>query len=191
MDLRLARVAPEIVGEPKRSIFRIHRDIRFARDKSPYKTHAGCWFYHRDAGKRVGREADDGSAGYYVQVAPGDSFVGGGIWMPPRTALNKIRAAIAGDPRGFERVVHGSKLVRRFGRLSDEATLKRMPRGYAENHPAARWLRYQSFTVGRQMSDAEATSVRLTRVLETDFATMAPFVRWLNRALGLSAADSR
>lgn len=191
MDVRLARLAPEIVGDPKRSMFRIYRDIRFSPDKSPYKTHAACWFFHRDGDRRVGSEAEGGGAGFYFQVAPGESFVGGGIWMPPRSVLNRIRDAIAEDPRGFERVVQSPRMRRRFGRLSDDAVLKRIPRGFAENHPAARWLKYQSFTVGRELTDTQVTSPRLSSVLERDFAVMLPLVRWLNRALGLGAADRR
>src|SRR5262249_48339909 len=68
LDVRLAGIAPEIIGDPKRSLFRINRDIRFSKDKSPYKTNAGCWFYHQDSGRQVGREADAGSAGFYFHL---------------------------------------------------------------------------------------------------------------------------
>lgn len=95
LDVRLARLAPEITGDPRRSMFRIYRDIRFSEDKLPYKTHAACCFYHRDADRRVGSEAEGGGAGFYFQIAPGESFVGGGIWMPARPVLNRIRDAIA------------------------------------------------------------------------------------------------
>src|SRR5881398_2783298 len=91
MDVRLARLAPEITGDPKRSLFRIYRDIRFSKDKSPYKTHAACGFRHRDADHRVGSEAERGSAGLYFHLEPGHSFVGGGIWMPPRPSLDRLR----------------------------------------------------------------------------------------------------
>src|SRR5262245_1065724 len=74
MDVRLAKVAPERVGDPRRSMFRIHRDIRFSKDKSPYKTNAGCWFYHQDAGKGVGQEADGGGAGVYFHIDGSSSF---------------------------------------------------------------------------------------------------------------------
>ena len=86
MDARFARFAPEIGGDPRRSVFRLHRDVRFAKDKSPYKTHAACWFFHRDAHKGVGRESEGGSAGFYFHLQPGSSFVGGGFWMPPAPA---------------------------------------------------------------------------------------------------------
>src|SRR5216117_2725734 len=145
MDVRFARFAPELTGDPKRSMFRINRDTRFSRDKSPYKTHAACWFRHRAADHRVGGDAEAGSAGFYFHLAPSASFVGAGIWMPPRPSLDRLREAIADDHRKFARIVGATE--RRFRGLDDEAMLKRIPRGYAEDHPAAEWLKYQSFTV--------------------------------------------
>src|SRR5258707_10326493 len=124
MDVRLARFAPEVVGDPKRSMFRIYRDIRFSSDKSPYKTHASCWFYHRDGSRGVGREAEGGGAGFYFQIAPGESFSGGGMWMPPKEALAKIREAIAENPRTFEKIARDPKRKRRFSGLEDEEELK-------------------------------------------------------------------
>ena len=191
IDVRLARFAPEITGDPKRSMFRINRDIRFSRDKSPYKTHAACWFRHRDASHQVGGDAEEGSAGLYFHLQPGKSFVGAGIWMPPRRALNKLRDAIAADVRPFARIIERPAAKRRFGGLDDAAMLKRMPRGFAEDHPAAKWLRYQSFTIGRELSDKQVLGARLPALLEDDFTLMLPLVRWLNRALGLSPATSR
>jgi len=191
MDVRLARFAPEITGDPKRSMFRIYRDIRFSKDKSPYKTNAGCWFWHRDADSRVGDNAEGGGAGFYFHLQPGSSFTGAGIWMPPRPLLNKVRDAIAEDPRGFERVVTQPGFVRRFGGLDDEAVLKRMPRGFPEAHPAARWLKYQSFVAGKAIRDKQVTSARLPALLEDEFARLLPLVRWLNGALGLRTATRR
>ena len=191
MDVRLARLAPEIVGDVKRSPFRIYRDIRFSADKSPYKTHASCWFFHRDGAHKVGREAAGGGAGFYFELSPTRSFVGGGMWMPPRPALSRLREAIAEDHKGFERVVGSPTVRRRFGTLSDEAMLKRTPRGYAQDHPAARWLRHQSFVFGRELATGQATSHRLPVLLERDFEAMLPLVRWINRALGLMPADRR
>jgi len=189
LDVRLARFAPEIVGDAKRSMFRIYRDIRFSPDKSPYKTHASCWLFHRDGSRAVGREA--AGAGFYFQIAPGDSFVGGGMWMPPRDALLKIREAIAHDPKRFNRIATDRRLVRRFGGLSEEAVLHRVPRGFAPDHVAARWLKFQSFVVGRGLSDAQAVSARLPALLEADFRLMLPLVRWINGVLGLRSAERR
>lgn len=186
MNARFTRFAPEIGGDPKRSMFRINRDIRFSNDKSPYKTHAACWFNHRAADSRVGSTAAGGSAGFYFHLEPEKSMVGAGLWMPPRPQLDKIREAIADDSNGFDRMA--KSLVRRFDGLDDEASLKRMPRGFPETHPAAKWLRYQSFTAGRLLTDAEVTDARLPTILEKEFAALLPLVRWLNRALGFRAA---
>ena len=111
--------------------------------------------------------------------------------MPPRPALNRLREAIVDDQTGFERSIGDPALKRRFGSLSDEAMLKRTPRGYAADHPAAHWLRHQSFVLGREIPVSQATSARLPALLERDFETMLPLVRWLNRALGLQPADRR
>ncbi len=191
MDLRLARFAPEMTGDPKRSVFRLYRDIRFSKDKSPYKTHAACWLFHAAGSSKVGREAHGGGAGFYFHLQPGASFVGGGCWMPPRPALKKFRDAIARDRRGFERIVLAPALRRRFGKLSEEEMLKRVPRGYTADHPAARWLRYESFTVGRPLTDAQVTGPRLSAILEADYKTMLPLVRWLNGTLGLAQLSRR
>jgi uncharacterized protein (TIGR02453 family) len=191
MDVRLARFAPEIVGDPKRSIFRIYRDVRFSEDKSPYKTQAACWFYHRDASHRVGQESHGGGAGFYFQLAPGNSFSGGGIWMPPREALLRLRDAIAEAPGAFERLVTSRAARRRFGGLDEDAVLKRVPRGFAPDHPAAEWLRYRSFTLGRGFTDEQTVSPRLPALLESDFALMLPLVRWLNATMGLKPAERR
>ena len=191
MDVRLAALAPEMVGDPKRSIFRIYRDVRFSKDKSPYKVHAACWFYHRDASHKVGQESHGGGAGFYVHLQPGGSLDAGGIWMPPREALGKIRDAMAAKPAAFARIVTDPKVVRRFGELDTDAVLTRVPRGYAPDHAAARWLRFQSFTMGRSLTDAQMTGARLPALVAEDFALLLPLVRWINAALGLKPAARR
>ena len=190
LDTRFAQFAPEIGGNPKRSMFRIYRDIRFSKDKSPYKTHAACWFHHLNAERNVGAEAYSGSAGYYFHVEPGGrSMIGAGLWMPQRPQLNKLREAIAKDPKGFDKMARS--IPRRFGGLDDEGKLKRMPRGYAEDHPAAKWLRFQSFTSGRALTDAQVTSATLAVLLAREYEALLPLVRWLNGALGFKPAARR
>ena len=191
VDVRLAGFAAEIVGDPRRSMFRIHRDIRFSRDKSPYKTNAGLWFFHRDAGKQVGTEAESGGAGFYFHVAPDGCFSAGGIWMPARPALNRLRQAIADNPGALLRILRAPAFRRRFGGLDTEAMLKRMPRGFDESHPAASLLRHQSFTVSRPLADTTVTGPRLVGVLARDFRALLPLVRWLNRSLGYLPATTR
>lgn len=191
IDARLGEIAPEMVGNPKRSIFRIYRDVRFSKDKSPYKTNAAAWFYHRDAGHAVGTAAVHGGAGFYFQIAPKDCIVAGGIWMPPDEALKTLRQSIADDPDALRSILKQPAFRRAFGKLSDEAVLKRTPRAFDPEHPAADLLRYKSFTVSRALSEAEVTSAKLPDMIAKQYATMLPFVRWLNRVLGLPPHSRR
>jgi uncharacterized protein (TIGR02453 family) len=191
VDVRLASVAPEIVGHPKRSLFRIHRDVRFSADKAPYKTHAACWFYHGDAGRGVGSATTaHGGAGFYLDIGPTSSSIGGGIWRPPRPTLARLRERIDEEPASLARVLCAPAL-RRYGGLAEEAMLARMPRGYDATHPAATLLRHQSFTVGRDLTDRELFSPRLPDLIVRDYARILPLVRWLNDALGLRTLARR
>ena len=191
VDVRLAQLAPEFIGDPKRSMFRIYRDVRFSKDKSPYKTAAGVWFYHADAGRKVGKDAEGGGAGIYFHLAPEGCFSAGGVWMPAGPVLAKIRERLAEDTEGFEAVIREPKFKRRFGVLDEEAMLKRLPRGYDEDHPAARWLRYKSFTVHRPLTTTQVHSKRLPETLAADVAVMLPFLRWLNAAVGYQPRATR
>ena len=81
-------------------VFRMNRDVRFSSDKSPYKTNAACQFYHQDAGRGAGQDAEGAGAGLYFQVEDGQCFVAGGLWMPARATLDRIRDAVAEAPEG-------------------------------------------------------------------------------------------
>jgi len=186
LDVRFAALAPEFVAERRRSLFRIYRDVRFSKDKSPYKTHAAMWIFHRSPGRGVGKEVD-GGAGFYLHLEPAASIVAGGLWMPPRHSLAKVRAHFDTDLGGWIAAVSGRAFRRRFGGLTDDepgVMLKRMPRAYDESHAAARWLRYTSFTVSVGYSDREMLSSSLADRAMRDFALIVPMCRWLNRSLG-------
>jgi uncharacterized protein (TIGR02453 family) len=188
LDVRLASLAPELMVDSKRSIFRIYRDVRFSKDKSPYKTHVAFWVSHRALGSGGG-PAVHGGAGLYFHLEPGASIVAAGMWMPPTPALARIREALDTDLRGFE----AARRVLRptFGELSDEAVLQRPPRGYDADHPAARWLRHRSFTVSRPVAMTDLRHPALPDKLARAYKPAIPFVRWLNAALGLPPATRR
>lgn len=190
LDVILAQEMPEIHGDPKRSMFRIHRDVRFGKDKSPYKTHASCWCFHHDAGRGVG-QAVRGGAGLYLHLEPGSSMIAAGIWMPPKPGLELIREALLEDHESFEQILTAPLFRRRYGRLSEEAMLVRVPRGVDPMHPAAPWLRYKSFTVHRMLPDNVVTAPTLLRQLTTDIRHLRPMVRWLNTALGFASQEHR
>src|SRR2546430_8330132 len=182
MDVRLATLAPEIVGDPKSSLFRIHRDVRFSADKSPYKTHVACWFHHVDAGRGVGTATPHGGAGFYFHMEAHRASLGGGIWMPPRPTLQRIRESIDEDHRRLTTILREPTVRRRFGGLAEENMLTRMPRGYADTHPAATLLRHQSYTLGRELVQRDLFSPRLPDLLARDYARILPLVRWINGA---------
>jgi uncharacterized protein (TIGR02453 family) len=191
LDARLGSIAPEIVGDPKRSMFRIHRDVRFSKNKSPYKTNAGVWLYHRDAGRKVGTDGEGGGAGFYFHIDPTTCFMAGGMWMPARPALQRIREAIAAQPAALARLTSAPGFRRRFDGLSEEAKLRRVPRDFPPDHPAAEWLKLQSFTTRALIEQRAVTSPRLVDRLCRDFQALVPLVRWLNRALGYQPAQTR
>jgi uncharacterized protein (TIGR02453 family) len=123
-------------------------------------------------------------------MEPGRASLGGGIWMPPRPTLARIRDRIADEPASLARVLRAPAL-RRYGSLAEEAMLARMPRGYDADHPAAALLRHQSFTVGRELTERELFSPRLPDLLARDYGRILPLVRWLNGALGLRTLARR
>ena len=111
--------------------------------------------------------------------------------MPGSDQLRLVREALAEDTAGFEAIVTDRAFHRRFGSLDEEAMLTRVPRGFAPDHPAADWLRYKSFTVGRELPDAEVLKAGLADRLVADYERLAPLVRWLNAALGFAPAAAR
>ena len=116
---------------------------------------------------------------------------GGGVWMPPRPALLRIRDAIAEAPEVFTDLMHAPALKRRFGGLEREHMLQRMPRGYAPDHPAGEWLRFQSFTMGHALDEADLGSRTLVDLLVKDYTVLLPLVRWINSVSGLPEATRR
>ncbi|MES2180396.1 MAG: DUF2461 domain-containing protein [Gemmatimonadota bacterium] len=191
LDVRLATLAPEIVGDPKRSLFRIHRDVRFSKDKSPYKTHVASWLFHSDASRGVGSSTPHGGAGFYFHMEGERASLGGGIWMPPRPTVQRIREAIDEDHETLSAILRDATVRRRFGSLAEESMLTRMPRGYMDDHPAAMLLRHQSYTLGRDIAMPDLQSPKLPDILMRDYARILPLVRWINGALGLRTLARR
>ena len=168
--------APEFEVNPKRSIFRIHRDVRFSKDKSPYKTHVAAHFVLR--GKPKGTEG----SGYYLHVEPGEVFVGAGIYMPDGDQLKKIRRRIAEHSAEFLTVIKNAKLKRVLGTLEGEK-LQRVPKGYEPDHPMADWLKYKQFFVGASWPEKRCYEAGFTGDVARAFEAASPLVNFLNNAL--------
>jgi uncharacterized protein (TIGR02453 family) len=127
----------------------------------------------------------------YFHLEPKACFAGGGVWMPPAPVLKRVRAALDVGHEEFASIVTARAFRKRFGTMETEAMLKRMPRGFDPEHPAGAWLRYQSFTAGCSLTQADVTSAALADRLEEVFRTITPLVRWLNSAMGFRPHSSR
>lgn len=184
---RLARdlpaFAPDLVSDPRVSLFRIYRDTRFSNDKRPLKTHAAAHFPSRKFPKGEG-------AGLYVEVAPRWVWIGGGIYMPSSLELQSIRAGIAEDHRRFRRVITTPAFRGAVGELGGDQ-LTRVPRGYPKDHPAADYLRHKQFIGGREYPAEFALSPRFYAELLSVFRGIAPLVGFLNNAIVTGTNDTR
>jgi len=176
-DLR--SFAPELVCDPKVSLYRIYRDTRFSEDKSPLKTHVAAHFPLRGVARGTG-------AGLYFEIAPQWVWIGGGIYMPSSADLRAIRAHIADTHPRLHRVITRPAFCRLMGAITGEQ-LTRVPNGYPKDHPAAEYLRYKQFLAGREREAAFATSPRFYRELVETFRATAPLVQFLNTALATHA----
>src|SRR5712691_3964634 len=169
-------------ADPSRSPFRIYRDTRFSKDKSPYKTHVAAsfgWAGDDDAAGRSHIENVHASGGYF-HLQPGEIFVGGGIWHPDPSWLRAFRDRVVDDFDGFRDIVEAPSFRDTFGPVSDDGeSLKRVPPGYPPDHPAADLLRKKNVTFGRRLSDADALSPDLPSVIADSFAAGTPLLRYL------------
>jgi uncharacterized protein (TIGR02453 family) len=169
----LRRVAPEIVADPKTSLYRIYRDTRFSHDKTPYKTHAAAVFPVRGLLKNSG-------PGLYFHFSPEELLIGGGIYMPDPPLLRAVREEIAAHPRAFLRVVEARPFRNAFGQLEGER-LKSMPKGFSPEHPAAQYIRYKQFLFGKEYSAELASSTRLLPAILDCFEKGMPLIRFLTK----------
>ena len=172
---RIAKFDPEVAGlDPKSCIFRIYRDIRFSKDKSPYKTNLGAFV------SPGGRKTM--SPGYYFHVQPGMFFAAAGKHLPDAAELLKIRSAIAVNPKEFFKIVESKKFVQRFGGLDGER-LTKPPKGFSADHEAIEYLKMKSFTVSEEFSPKDVVSTDYPKRLAESFEAAYPLVVYLRNAL--------
>lgn len=175
---RLKEVSPHFRADPRPnggSLFRIYRDVRFSKDKRPYKTHTGIHFRH-DTGK------DAHAPGFYLHLEPGRCFAACGMWRPGGPALRKVREALVDDPAGWEQATGDEHFQQTFALSGD--SLVRAPRGFDPNHPLLDDLKRKDFIATAPLSDETVTADGFL----DDFAALCqaatPFQRWLCGAVG-------
>jgi len=163
--------------QPKDCMFRINRDVRFSKDKSPYKTNMGVYF------SKGGKKGIN--AGYYFHLEPGSSFVAGGLWMPMPPELKKVRQEIDYNWDEFSKITGSKKFKSVFGDLdmNNESALSRPPKGYEADNPAISYLKLKSFIATTKIKDADLTSKDLVKKVTVHFESLKSLIDFLNRAI--------
>lgn len=174
---RLRKISPHFRAIPKAtggSLFRIYRDTRFSKDKTPYKTHLGIHFRHKQA-KSVH------TPGFYLHIEPGEAFVGLGIWHPESPALRSIREAIVDDPAAWKRAKNAKRFREVFELSGDSLT--RPPRGFDPEHPLIEDIKRKDFIGVTRLTQKQALAPDFLDTFSETCRAGAPLVRWLCGAL--------
>jgi uncharacterized protein (TIGR02453 family) len=171
-----------LAGDPTRSPFRIYRDVRFSKDKSPYKTNVAASFPWAEGGGADGPHGfgESGNPGGYFHLSPGEVYIGGGMWHPPTTKLAAFRAAVADDPKSVRGLFEDPKFKQAFGAISGDK-LTRVPPGFPKDHPEAELLKQKDLTFGRRLADDDVFSPGLPDLIAETFESAVPVMRWLAR----------
>lgn len=163
--------------EVKNCTFRINRDIRFSKDKSPYKTHMGIWLSQNIFSKNA--------PGYYLHIEKDKSFVAGGVWCPEAEELKKIRHEIAFFYEDLEKIISTKEFAKTYQSLDREENmvLKTAPKGYEKDHPALHWLQLKSFTASKPFDNKQITSEDFVSFVAQKMKALKPLNDFLYRAL--------
>jgi len=175
---KLAKFDKSIANlKAKNCVFRIYRDVRFSKDKSPYKTHFGA---HITSG---GKKSEIHSkAGYYIHVEVGDAMLAGGAYLPPTEWLNAIRQEINYNANDFKKILNSAEFKKYFGKMEGEKLVK-APKGYEPNHPEIELLKHKSFLATHKISEKELLSKDFLSHTVKVFKALEPFDNFLNRAM--------
>ena len=160
--------------KPEKAVFRIYRDIRFSKDKTPYKTNMGAGFGFGGKGHEM--------AGFYLHIEPGNGFVGGGRWQPEAPVLKKIRQEIDYNLKEFQKILDNKEFKKWHGELGGDK-LKNPPKGYEKDNPALEYLKHNSFTAGHKFTDSQLSSPKFVEETLAAFKAMNPLVEFLNRSV--------
>ena len=154
-------------------VFRIYRDVRFSKDKAPYKNNFGIHFTRATPERR---------GGYYLHIEPGKSFVGGGFWAPEPSDLKRIRDEFAFDDKPIRKITSAKNFVNYFGTLNGDE-LKTAPSGYDRDHPAIDLIRKKQYIIGRNFKDKEVTDESFLKEVILTFEAMRPLFDYMSEIL--------
>jgi uncharacterized protein (TIGR02453 family) len=171
----IAKFDPSVKAlEPKNCVFRINRDIRFSNDKTPYKVNMGASI--APGGKK------SLTAGYYIHIQPGASFLAGGMWQPPAPQLSAIRQEIDYNTPEFKKLIGNKDFKKYFGTLSQEDKVKTSPKGYDKDHPEIESLKLKSFIMVHDLKDKDVLSKDFIKQCGAIFKAMHPMNQFLRKA---------
>ncbi|MBV8254868.1 MAG: DUF2461 domain-containing protein [Chitinophaga sp.] len=172
----LQKQDPSMSGlQVKDCVFRIYKDVRFSKDKTPYKTNMAASF--QAGGKK------SPLAGYYFHLEPGGhSMAGGGLWMPAAPELKKVRQEIDYNFEEFESIISNKEFIKHFGKIEGES-LKTAPQGYQPDNPAIAYLKLKSLVVSHAVSDEAVVQPATVRDILKSFSLMQPLLQFINRAM--------
>lgn len=168
---KLSAFDKDITIDPKRNIYRIYRDIRFSKDKTPYKTWIAASFTFKDGSRKT-------SAGYYVHIAADEIIIGGGLWAPLPEQLKNIRDAISTHPNELRKILGQKDFKKLFGEIEGES-LKTIPQGFEKDHPAADLIKMKQFLCSITREPEVSSSPKFLKIAVDAFKVMTPFIRYL------------
>ncbi len=163
---------------PKECVFRIYRDVRFSKDKSPYKTNFGAFI------AKGGRKGS--YAGYYIHLEPGESFLGGGIYMPPAPALKAVRSEIYYNTTAYKEIINKKEFVKYFGEVLG-SKLSRPPKDFSKEFEDIDLLKFKDYYVAHKLPDEVILNENLIDYIVPVFRAMLPFNHFINKAVDTSA----
>jgi uncharacterized protein (TIGR02453 family) len=169
--------ASDFVIDPKRSLFRIYRDTRFSKNKTPYKTHVAVIFQPTKNWKD--------RAGLYLHIEPGEVYLGGGMYMPSSENLKDIRNAIANHSKQFLAIIEAKDFKKHFGKIEGDK-LQRVPKGFSPEHEMADFLKFKQFFMSYSMPEGECFKKSFPKIVCNVFEPMMPLVRFINEAINNS-----
>lgn len=165
-------ISPDL--DPKKCLLRIYRDVRFSKNKDPYKNNFGMWFSSKSKG---GNEP-----GYYLHIQPGLSFIAGGYWMPDAAHLKLIRQEIDYNIGDFKDIINNKNFKTQF-KFGGGAVLKNAPKGYDPADPNIEYLKLKSFEASMNLNDEEFLKPDIVNKLVSSFSTVSPLVAFLRNAI--------
>lgn len=167
--------------EAKDTIFRIYKDVRFSKDKTPYKTHFGGWM------AKGGRKSTD--AGYYFHLEPGNTFMAAGVWMPPKEQLTLIRQEIMYNPSEYFKIINDPQISKAYERGGKEDMLKKGPAGFPKDFEFMEEIKYKHYIFSKNYENKDVIKSGFAEKVTHDYTGLYLFVDYLNHSMSFTGND--